>query len=374
MVSTDALSNWLEIDLAAIAGNLRALQAQVGAQVMAVVKANGYGHGLIEVARQAVTAGAIYCGVARLDEALELRQAGVDTPIMVLGDTPVERFGQAASAGITLTAFRGEHLQALAALPHGHPVKVHLKIDTGMTRLGATPAEAIELLRGLASIKQVELEGMFTHYARADESDQQMTANQEAIFDELVAEAAALGMRPPLVHAANSAAALTRPSSAYDMVRPGIALYGLHPSPAVKLPPAFRPALTWQARLTQIRQVPAGTGISYGHVYVTPTDARLGVVPVGYGDGYRRESGNQVLLHGQLAPVRGRVCMDQLIVDLSELPQARVGDTVTLLGGDQGGRLAVEDLASSWGTINYEVVCGLSARVPRLYMGSRAAA
>ena len=367
MPSTDGLSNWLEIDLDAIAGNLRAVEAQAGVPVMAVVKANGYGHGLVEVARTAVEAGAVYCGIARLDEALELREAGIEAPLMVLGDTPVVRFGQAAAAGVTLTAFRQEHVAALSELPTDRTVKVHLKVDTGMTRLGAAPSEAIALLRQLASLNQVDLEGLFTHYARADEPDEDITTNQEAIFDDLVAEAAVLGLRPRLVHAANSAAALVRPSSAYDMVRPGIALYGLNPASNVRLPPAFRAALTWRASLTQVRQVPAGTGISYGHVYVTPIDARLGVVPVGYGDGYRREDGNQVLVHGQRVPVRGRVCMDQLVVDLTDLPEANVGDRATLIGEDQGEQISVEDLAAGWGTINYEVVCGLSARVPRLY-------
>lgn len=362
-------SNWLEIDLGAISANLTQLQRISAVRVMAVVKANGYGHGLVPVARRALDAGAVYCGVARLDEALELRAAGIEAPLHVLGETPSARFAEAIANRVTLTVFQRNQIEPLRAAAGAATAaaKVHLKVDTGMSRLGAQVEQAIGLLRELGGLEGVEVEGIFTHYARADEPQERATEQQEQLFTDLLGEITSAGLRPPLVHAANSAAALTRPSSRFDMVRPGIALYGLHPSPQVRLPSGFQPALRWRARLSQIRQVPAGTGISYGHAYVTQEQGRIGVVPVGYGDGYRRVAGNSVLIGGVEVPVRGRVCMDQMMVDLSAVPGAQVGDEVTLIGEQGEHSLTVDDLAARWSTFNYEVVCGLSGRVPRHY-------
>ncbi len=242
MQSTTGLSNWLEIDLEAIGHNTQLMAELTGVRVMAVVKANGYGHGLIPISRRAVQAGAAYCGVARVDEALELRQAAVAGPILVLGETPVGRFKQAVERSISLTVFHPRHLRALEQLgSNSHQAKVHLKVDTGMSRLGASIEEAYGMLQQLTSIPGVEVEGLFTHFARADEPKIPTTAEQEALFRELVQEIATAGLRPPLVHASNSAAALTRPSAHFDMVRPGIALYGMEPGPAVPLPEWLSP-------------------------------------------------------------------------------------------------------------------------------------
>lgn len=369
MQNTDGLSNWLEVDLRAISSNIVQLQRMTGVDLMAVVKANAYGHGLVPVARRAVDAGASYCGVARIDEALELRAAGLHSPVLVLGETPAARFDEAIANRVSLTVFREDHVHSLrSTLEHtaGEAV-VHLKIDTGMSRLGADVDEALDLLRRLRELDRVQVEGMFTHFARADEPQVAATEDQERLFADLVEEVEAAGLRPPIVHAANSAAALSRPSARFDMVRPGIAIYGLDPSDQVSLPEGFQRALQWKAHLIQIRQVPPGTGISYGHAYVTEEHERIGVVSVGYGDGYRREAGNEVLIRGVRAPVRGRVCMDQIIVDLTSVPEARVGDPVILVGGDPPASLSVDDLAVKWDSLNYEVVCGLNARVPRLY-------
>jgi alanine racemase len=368
---TEGLPTWLEVDLKAIAGNVKQMRRLTGVDVMAVVKANGYGHGLVPVAREAVEAGAAYCGVARIDEALEFRAAGLSDPILVLGHTPSGRYHQAIEAGITLTVFRRSHLEALraAASESTRPAVVHLKVDTGMSRLGAPPASAFGMLQELNQMPGVTLEGLFTHFARADEPRVATTEHQDRVFRELVEEVESAGLRPPLVHAANSAAALTRPSSRYDMVRPGIALYGMDPSAEVRLPSGFQRAITWKARITQIRDLPPGTGVSYGHAYVTTGDERIGVVPVGYGDGYRREDGNRVLVRGRQVPVRGRVCMDQLMIDLTDLPSVEVGEEVVLLGQQGRSLIRASDLAATWGTLNYEVTCGLSARVPRLYDG-----
>ncbi len=369
MPSHDGLSTWLEIDLGAIAHNVRGLQRLTATRVMAVVKANGYGHGLVPAARAAVEAGAAYCGVARIDEAIEIRDGGVSAPVLVLGETPNSRMGDATARRISVTVYDRAQLGALAAAARsaGEAARVHVKVDTGMTRLGAAPNEAFGLLQALQGMDGVQVEGLFTHFARADEPAASSTDQQAAMFDDLLGEVTSAGLRPPLVHTANSAAALTRPSARFDMVRPGIAIYGLNPSKEVPVPDDFRPSLVWKARLTTVRDVPAGTGVSYGHRYVTQKDERLGVIPVGYGDGFRREPGARVLVHGHWAPVVGRVCMDQTIVNLDDVPQAETGDEVVIVGrqGEEG--LRPGDLAEVWGTIGYEVVCGLSARVPRLY-------
>jgi len=369
MNSKDAYSNWLEIDQGAIIDNIGQMLELTGVRLMAVVKANGYGHGIAEVVRVAESAGATYCGVARVEEAFELRRAGIEAPIMVLGCTPDDCLVDAVGQNIALTLFHSEQVNVLSAAAGvaGRPARVHVKVDTGMSRLGAPPALAFELLRRLTEAPGVEVEGIFTHFARADEPDEPTTAVQERRFLDLLAEVEVVGLRPPLAHAANSAATLTRPGTHLDMVRIGIALYGMAPSPGTPLPTGFRPALTWKARLTHIQKYPPNSGVSYGHVYKTRGEETIGVVPVGYGDGYRRVEGNQVLVHGQRVPVVGRVCMDQLMVQLDDVPQAQVGEEVVLIGSQGDEQISAEEIAVRWGTINYEVTCGLGARVPRVY-------
>jgi alanine racemase len=367
--NANGFSNWLEIDRGAIDNNVRQLHSLTGAQVMAVIKANGYGHGILEVARITTQAGAKYCGVARVEEALELRRQAFDAPILVLGNTPGEKMGEAVSSGTSVTIFKPEHVEAIASAANsaGKPAIVHVKVDTGMSRLGAPPATAYEIVQRLSQAKGVQVEGIFTHFARADEPQAPTTEKQEHIFLDLLGELDTAGMRPPIVHTANSAAAIARPSSRFDMVRPGIALFGLHPSEEVPIPDEFQIALQWKARLCYIHTLPAGTGVSYGHHYQTRTEETIGVIPVGYGDGYRRVSGNEVLIRGVRVPVVGRVCMDQVMIRLVDVPEAEVGDEVMLLGSQGSDQISAEELGARWGTFNYEVVCGLSARVPRTY-------
>jgi alanine racemase len=371
MLSHPGNSNWLEIDQAAITNNLRRMQELTSVRVMAVVKANGYGHGITQIARVVANAGASYCGVARVDEALELRRGGVHIPIQILGYTPSDRFVEAIGNDITLTVFQPEQatLIAGAAKEAGRIAKVHIKVDTGMSRLGATPDVAFELVHQLSTVKDVFLEGIFTHYACADEPDLPVTEQQEKQFLDLLAELHTAGLKLEIAHAANSAAALTRPSSYFDMVRIGISLYGMHPSDKVQLPSTFRPALAWKAQLSSVFTLPPGRGISYGHRYTTKDYERIGVIPVGYGDGYRRVPGNEVLIGGKRAPIVGRVCMDQIMVHLGEFPDATIGDEVVLLGTQGEEQITASELAHKWGTINYEMTCDLSARVPRFYHG-----
>lgn len=364
-------SNWLEIDRAAIAGNVRVLRQRTGVEIMAVVKANGYGHGIVPAARAALRGGATWCGVARVEEALELRKAGVDSPILVLGANAAGRLQEAIGERISMAVWDLRQVEAAAAAASGtnEGARLHLKVDTGMSRLGIAPERAVELADRIHSTAGVGFEGVFTHFARADEGDPTPTESQERLFGEVLSGLQAKGLQPRWVHAANSAASLSRPSAFYNMVRAGIALYGLNPSPECRLPDGMRPALAWKAQLTQVRLSPPGRGISYGHVYVTQANERIGVAPVGYGDGYRRVPGNRVLVGGRQVPVVGRVCMDQIMIQLDSVPEAEEGDEVVLIGQQGEGRITVDELAERWGTFNYEVVCGLSARIPRVYHG-----
>lgn len=361
-------STWVEIDLAAIEDNVCSVRELSGAEVMAIVKANAYGHGALPVAQAAIKAGATWCGVARIEEALELRTMGLECPILLLGYTPAGKMHDAADQGISLTVWSHEQVQHASAvgIKLGTPARLHLKIDTGMGRLGIPAESALALAEHISETPGVLLEGVFTHFARADELDNTTSDHQEKIFRSVILELEARGLRPPLVHAANSAASLARPSAHFDMVRLGIAMYGLHPSPERPNPPSFRPALTWKTVLSQVKRLPAGSGVSYGHEYITQKDERVGTMPVGYADGYRRTTGNHVLVGGQRVPVIGRVCMDQTMIQLDDVPEARAGDTVVLLGEQGDSRITAEDIAEIWGTINYEVVCAIGARVPRI--------
>jgi alanine racemase len=276
----------------------------------------------------------------------------------------------AISKQVSLTVWNEGQIQAASQVAEdlGADARLHIKVDTGMSRLGVQPASALNLVKHAGNMPRVILEGIFTHYALADELDPEPTNAQEAIFLELIEFLQVEGLRPAHVHAANSAAGLTRPSSYFDLVRMGIALYGLHPSPNCRLPPEFRPALTWKTQVSQIKTLPAGRGISYGHSYTTRSQESIGTLPIGYADGFRRLAGNQVLINGVKAPVVGRVTMDQIMVRLDGIPQVKAGDEVVLIGQQGDARISAEEVAETWGTINYEVVCAIGPRVPRLYL------
>jgi alanine racemase len=369
MNSNDSYSTWVEVDLGAIEENVRYFLQSTGRQFMAVVKAEAYGHGAIQIAKTVCKAGASWLGVARAGEALELRAAGIKEPIFLLGWTPPARMEALIDANVSLTFWSEAQLADIsrAAEVAGGRANVHLKIDTGMSRLGVKPEEATRLAQEVGRIPSVHLEGVFTHFAKADESDPASTDSQLRIFREIVASWESSGLRPPLVHCANSAAALRRPEAWYDIVRVGIAMYGLHPSSVCKLPVVVRPALTWKSRLSQVKVLPPGRGISYGHIYTTASEERVGTVPVGYADGFRRVDGNEVLVGGKRVPVVGRVTMDQIVVQLDALPNAQPGDEVVIIGSQDTERISAEDVADRWGTINYEVTSGILKRVPRLY-------
>lgn len=366
-------STWVEVDLQAIRNHVQYLLEKTGTEVMVVVKANGYGHGAVPVARAALEAGAAWCAVARADEALELREAGLDCPLMMLGYTPGGRIEELLNLQVRLPFWSEDQAARIQAAAEraGVPAHLHLKVDTGMSRLGVQVNRAVDLVGRLERYPDLQLEGIFTHFARADEADPAPTRQQEILFEQVLAGLEERGLRPPLVHAANSAASLNRPSASYDLVRFGISLYGLEPSPQRPLPSEFRPALTWKSVLSQVKVLPPGRGVSYGHIYTTAEEERIGTIPVGYADGYHRVTGTEVLVGGKRVPVVGRVCMDQIMVNLDSVPLAQVGDEVVLIGSQGESSYTADDLARVWGSINYEVVCALSERVPRLYLSEK---
>lgn len=370
MFSNGKMSNWLEVDLNAIEHNAHFLRQFTGVQIMAVVKANGYGHGAIATARSVIRGGVTWFGVARIEEALELRAAKITQPILVLGYTPFEKYQLAIENDISLTIWSQEQLEYASQIAEAarQMAKVHLKVDTGMSRLGIQVEQATKLAEQILKHPQIEFEGLFTHFAKADEIDTSATDEQEASFHKVVENIQAAGIRPKYIHTANSAALLTRPSSYYDMVRPGILIYGLQPSNTCPAPAAIHPALSWKSVISQIKNLPAGRGVSYGYDYITSRTERIGTVPVGYADGYRRYGDNIVIVGGVRVPVIGRVCMDQIMIQLDNASEAREGDEVILLGRQGREIISAEEVGSRWHTNNYDVICGIGQRVPRIYI------
>lgn len=368
-VDINTYSTWLEVDLDAIKNNVAEVIKMTGREVMAVIKANGYGHGMRPIAQACVAGGATWCGVARIEEALALRRAGISSRILVLGFTPASKIPDAIEHNITVALFNSELAQTYLDYVriHGGVLRAHVKVETGMGRLGM-PIEVVPpFLRALKN-SPILVEGIFTHFARADEPDSDSTPEQIRKFEALLAELTPQGLKPFYVHAANSAAVLNFPASYYDLTRPGDLLLGMNPMTDRELPAQFRPALTWKARLISVRTFPPGHGISYGSKYVTSKEERIGVIPIGYGDGFRRVDGQQVLVGGKRVNIVGRVCMDQCMLQLDDVPEAKVGDEIVLVGRQGQEFISIDEVAKRWGTINYEVVCGLAERLPRIYI------
>jgi alanine racemase len=345
---------------------------------MAVIKANAYGHGAVETARILAQAGAARFAVATLAEAVELRAAGLTQPILVLGYTPPQQTGLAVAYAVTLTVIDGDTatgMQSVAA-SQGRALRIHVKVNTGMNRLGQRPASIPGLLAYLRTLDSLVVEGIFTHFATSDELDKQHTETQFAAFSALLADLAAAGLRPPIAHAANSAALLTMPQTHLDMVRSGIALYGLDPDmDECRLPTGFRPALSWKAIVTQVADLAPGDAVSYGREFIATQPLRAAVIPVGYADGFPRRprTWGSVLVHGMAAPILGRVCMDQTVIDVTAVEPAtgpmRQGEEVVLIGRQGDACLTAEEASRRVGTNNYDIVSRILARVPRVYVG-----
>ncbi len=366
---------WVEIDLSAIANNTRRLKSLVGSQVQVLVslKADAYGHGALKVARTTLHNGASMLGVATVSEATPLRKAGIAAPILVFGYIPLWQMREAVRLGVTVTLYSLEAAQSLsrAALALGKTVRVHVKVDSGMGRLGVRAeqiAELVRLVQAIVALPVLEYEGIYTHFATVDASNQEHARRQLDRFQQVLRVLEEQNLRPPIVHAANSAAIISLPEAHFDMVRPGIAIYGLDPSAEVRLPEGFRAALSFKTQVSQVKMVPAGECISYGCTYITDRPTLIAILPVGYADGFRRAPRNwgTVLIHGQEAPILGRVCMDQCIINVTHIPQTRVGDEVVLIGRQGDATLTAEQVAERLGTINYEVVAEILARVPRV--------
>lgn len=368
-VDINTYSTWLEIDLNALKNNVAEVMKMTGRGVMAVIKANGYGHGMRPVAQACVAGGATWCGVARFEEALALRRAGISNRILVLGFTPASKIPEAIENNITVALFNAELAQTYLEYVriHAGTLRAHVKVETGMGRLGMPVEVVAPFLRALKN-SPIQVEGIFTHFARADEADSDATLKQIRLFNELLNDLSNQGLKPEIVHAANSAAILNFPSSYYDLTRPGDLIMGMSPIEGKPLPRQFRPVLTWKAKLISLRDFPAGQGISYGSKYVTSRNERIGVIPIGYGDGFRRVDGQQVLVGGKRVNIVGRVCMDQCMLQLDGVPEAKIGDEVVLIGHQGSEFISVDEVALRWDTINYEVVCGLAERLPRIYI------
>ncbi|WP_433529898.1 alanine racemase [Micromonospora sp. CA-263727] len=362
----------VRVDLDAIRENVSRLRAGTSAELMAVVKADGYGHGMVPVARAALEAGADWLGVCTLDEALALRAAGIDAPVLAWLLAPGLPLHTGVTAGVDLGVASRPQLDETveAARRADRPARLHLKIDTGLARGGATVADWPALLDAAAKAQAdglVEVVGVWSHFVYADMPGHPTTDRQLAVFHEGLAMVEEAGLRPRYRHLANSAATLTRPDTHFDLVRPGLAVYGL--SPVAGESYGLRPAMTARARVMLTKRVPAGSGVSYGHTYTTGNETNLAVVPLGYADGVPRHASNSgpVQLGGRRRIIAGRVCMDQFVLDCGDDPVA-AGDVVTLFGSGADGEPTADDWAEAVGTINYEIVTRFgSTRVPRVY-------
>ncbi len=362
---------WAEVDLDALAHNVRQVKAFVGDQVevIAVVKADAYGHGMVPVARTALQAGATRLAVHRVQEGIVLRRAGIEAPILILGYAPLDAAPLVVQYRLTPTVLTQTFVDVLNSLaPAGFPV--HVKVDTGMGRFGLLPHEVVEFLTYVRrACPNLKVEGLYTHFATADEADTAYLRRQWETFQAVMARVPDAGVDIPFKHACNSAATFALPEAHLNAVRPGIALYGMRPSLEWEAPVPLRPVLSLKSRVARVRILPPGSSIGYGRTYITPRAQRVALVPVGYGDGYVRALSNKgyVLIRGKRARILGRVSMDQIVVDVDAIPEVAMEDEVVLIGTQGRECITAEEVAAWAGTINYEVTTLLQPRVARFY-------
>jgi alanine racemase len=379
---------WAEIDLNAIAANVRELRrvTRPEARLLVAVKANAYGHGLLEVARQALETGADALGVARMPEGLALRDAGIDAPVLVFGFTPPSDVEALVRHDLIQTVYTLDTARAYAERigKSGGRLKVHLKVDTGMGRLGILPDSrryvepgmavsdhAVQEVTDIASLKELTLEGIFTHFASSDSADKSFAEQQFDTFMAFLGQLKRAGLEFELRHAANSGAIIDMPHTHLDMVRAGVLLYGLYPSDEVdKSRIELTPVMTLKARIAHLKKVPAGFPVSYGMTHTTQAPTTIATVPVGYADGFNRRLSNRghMLVRGQKAPIVGRVCMDLTMIDVGHIPGVAVEDEVVILGRQANESVTADELAGLLDTINYEITSAITARVPRVYL------
>jgi alanine racemase len=358
------------INLEAISHNIAAIRERIGNErrLMAVVKADGYGHGSIEVSRTALRTGADCLGVALPEEGQLLREAGIEVPILVLGLIQPSEAYKAVDSRLDQTVASFELAEALdqETQKASTRLNVHLKVDTGMSRIGAKPEDVLALVRRILKLRNLDLVGLYTHLASADKTDKTFSLRQIALFDQIIRGLHLAGIEIPQKHMANSAGILDLPDSYYDLVRPGIMIYGLYPSSEVSRSIELKPAMTFKTNISFLKTVPPGTPISYGGTFVTQRETVVATLPVGYGDGYSRllSGRGKVLVNGLRASLIGRVCMDMSMADVTQVPNVRLHDEVVLFGDDP----SVDEIATTMGTVNYEVVCAVGKRVPRVYL------
>jgi alanine racemase len=364
------------VNLGRLEHNIRSLRALTSPETafMAIVKANAYGHGAEKTARCAIESGASWLGVALPEEGAELREKGIAVPILVLGEIDEEQCGTVLEYGLTQAVPSMETANCLnqAAISVGKKASIHLKLDTGMGRIGFRSLEGLKkAARELKEMEGLSVDGAFTHFASADETDPEYTREQIKKFNSMIQILKESGFQPYVLHASNSAGILRFPEANYSLVRGGISIYGYYPSTDSSLSDSvpLLPVLQWETKIVHIKNVEAGSSISYGRTYTASVERRIATIPVGYADGYNRLLSNRadVLIRGRRAPVIGRICMDQALVDISGIPEASLGDSVVLLGEQGRETISADELADLCGTISYEILTSISERVPRVY-------
>lgn len=362
------MNTYAEISLNAIKHNIAEIRKLLAPSVrfMAVVKANAYGHGAVAVARAAVEAGADFLAVANLKEALELREAGLVSPILILTESPTSVVDEIIQYDLAQTIYSFSEAKALSdeAQKRKKTARVHVKIDTGMGRVGVQPSEAVAFIAKVSSLPAIKLDGIFTHFAMAEDPHDNFTVGQFQKFQQVAAKVPQI----PIKHAANSAGVLFHPETHLDMVRVGLMMYGLYPQGNSRRLISLKPALSFKSRITYLKSVPAGTPLSYGCTYVTPNETTVATIPVGYADGFSRRLSNrgQVIIRGKRFPVVGRVTMDLTLVNVGDA-KVEVGDEVVLIGEQNSQLISADEIAGLEDTISYEVICGIGKRVPRIY-------
>lgn len=374
------LLTWLEISKSALLRNIQTLRALIAQKTTLApcIKANAYGHGLIETAK-IIQKATDWFSINSLDEAVRLREAGIKNPLCIVGYVPRTNLKEAVQLGCRLVVYNRETIQALAKITEkrGHKAYVHLKIETGTNRQGISPGAVLEFARHIGQFPNLIIEGISTHFANIEDTKNHTYAEQQLKeFQKTIEQLEKAGIKIPLRHAANSAALLLFPHTHFTMVRPGISTYGLWPSPETKKEAQkkhgnklmLQPALTWKTRIAQMKEIPKGSLVGYGCTYRTLRRTRLAILPVGYYDGYDRSFSNQssVLIQGRRAPVRGRICMNILMIDVTKIPEARLEDEVVLLGKQEKEKVSAEELAEYAGTINYEITTRINERIPRI--------
>lgn len=370
----DSATSRVIVDLSAYGKNLAAVQRLVHgkAAIMAIVKANAYGHGLLPVAQRAVAEGAAMLGVAHVEEALALREGGITAPVLIMVQPPLDQFHLALEHDLRLMISDRAAAETLGEVAHkaGKVVPVHVKVDTGMGRQGFDVSHAFDDILFITRISNIDIEGVATHFPTSDLVDDPFTKDQIKAFKRLLKELDKQGVPYEMTHAANSAAILNYAEDLFSMVRPGLMTYGVWPTAAAPQKGLLKPVLRWESRIVLLKEFQAGTSIGYGRTFTTQEDMQGAIVPVGYADGYRHSLANraEVLVRGRRCPVRGAVSMDQIVVDVSKIPGVTPGETVTLIGRDGKEEVTVEELARHAGTIPYDILTGIGARVRREYL------